>query len=117
MADDGERDRALAVLYLNLAKALKDNNYNATIIAKARLEKALKDKVDEERNPLYSHRKGRVVSYAEKVNESQEFYEDLMFDLSDNSKESIKTIKEFTAEEVINFNKRVVQKIKRNTKK
>jgi len=113
---DGERDRVLARLYLDLAEALKDNNYNATIIAKSRIEKALRSKEEEERHPLYSSRVGRVVSYPEKVNELDNAYEDLMFELSDNSKESIRTIKDFTAEEVIQFNKRILAKLKRKTK-
>jgi hypothetical protein len=50
------------------------------------------------------------------VIELNEMYEDLMFDLADNSNESIKNIKEFSTESILQFNKRVVAKIRRNAK-
>ncbi len=117
MGDDGTRDRALAALYLNLAEAFKDNNTNGVIIAKARLEKALRNKDNEDKHPLYSSVKDKVVSYPEKIAEMDELKEDLFFQLSDNSNESIKTIREFTVEEVIHFNKRILEKLKRKNKK
>ena len=48
--------------------------------------------------------------------ELSENKEDLFFFLADNSNESIKTIKEFSTEEVLRFNKRVVEKINRQNK-
>ena len=114
MEDDGSRDRVIATLYLQLADAYKDNNHNAIIILRARIEKEEDNKINEESHPLYSHRKGRVLSFSDKVGELNDMYDDLMFDLADNSNESMKEIKGFSAEEVMKFNKRVTAKIKRN---
>ena len=116
MEDDGVRDRVIAALYLQLADAYRDNNINGVIISKSRIEKEETHKANEEYNPLYSHKKGKVLSFSDKVLELNEMYDDLMFDLADNSNESIKEIKTFTAEEVMKFNKRVTAKIKRNAK-
>lgn len=116
MEDDGDRDRVIGNLYFNLATAFKDNSPNAIIILKARIEKEERHKINEERNPLYSHRKGKVLSFSDKVMELNELYDDLMFDLADNSNESIKDIKSFSTEEVIKFNKRVTIKLKRKEK-
>ncbi len=101
---------------MKLAEAYKDGDFNGVIINKSRIEKEETHKVNEESNPLYSHKKGKVLSFSDKVLELNEMYDDLMFDLADNSNESIKEIKTFTAEEVMKFNKRVTAKIQRNSK-
>lgn len=116
MEDAGERDRVIATLYMDLADAIKENNYNAVIILKAKIEKEERHKINEESHPLYSIKRGNVISYSEKVVELNEMYDDLLFELSDNSNESIITLKTFSAEEILKFNKRVVEKLKRNAK-
>ncbi len=117
MEDDGSRDTAIASLYFDLATAYRDNNPNGAIILRARIEKEERHKINEEKNPLYSHKQGRVLSFPDKVMELNEMMQDLFFDLADSSNESIKDIKRYSTEEIIQFNKRVTKKIKRNNKK
>ncbi len=117
MEDAGERDRVIGALYFDLATAFKDNNQNAIIILKSRIEREERHKINEERHPLYSHKKGKVVSFSDKVLELNESYDDLIFNLSDNSNETMKEIKTYTAEEVIKFEKRVGEKVKREAKR
>ena len=102
---------------MKLADALKDRAYNGIIIYKARIEKEEKHKVNEEKHPLYSHRKGKVLSFPDKINELNEMYQDLIFDLAENSNERIRDLKQFSAEEVIIFNRKVTEKLKRQSKK
>lgn len=116
MEDYGERDRALAQLYLELVNAYRDNDYNGIIIAKSRVEKAERHKANQESHPLYSHRKGKVLSFADKINEMNDMYDDLIFELSDNSNETMRELKQFSAEEIIKFNKKVIEKLKRKSK-
>lgn len=116
MEDDGGGGRVIASLYFDLATAYNENNYNGITILKSRIEKEERHKINEEKHPLYSHVKGKVLSFSDKVLELNEMYDDLMFELSDNSNESLKELKTFSAEEVIKFNKRVTAKIKRNAK-
>lgn len=103
-------------MYFDLATAYKDNNINGIIILKARVEREERHKINEESHPLYSDKKGRVLSFPDKVMELNELYDDLMFDLADNSNESMKDVKNFNTEEVIKFNTRVIAKIKRKTR-
>ena len=114
MGDDSDRGKVIATLYLALAKAYKDNT--DVINLKSRVEKEENHKINDEKHPLYSHKEDKILSFSKKVIELNEMYEDLMFDLADNSNESIKDIKEFSAEEVMKFNKRVVEKIRRKNK-
>ncbi len=117
MEDDGSRDRAIASLYFDLATAYRDNNPNGAIILRARIEKEERHKINEESNSLYSHKQGKVLSFPDKVMELNEMYDDLMFELADNSNESMRELKTFSAEEIIKFNRRITEKIKRNNKK
>ena len=114
MGDDSDRDRVIATLYLDLAKAYKDNADDIKL--KARIEREEHHKINDEKHPLYSHKEDKILSFSKKVLELNEMMEDLFFDLADNSNESIKDIKEFSAEEVMKFNKRVVEKIRRKNK-
>jgi len=84
--------------------------------AKAQLEKQYRFENQVKKHVLYSPIKGTIISYPEKVAEMTEQYEDMLFDLSDNSNESIKTIKDFTVEEMVQFNKRVYKKLLRQSK-
>jgi len=115
--DDGDRYRSIGKLYFDLAEAYKDNNVNAAIILRSKIEKEERHKINEETHPLYSHQKGKVLSYPDKVMELNELYDDLMFDLADASNESMMELKTYSAENIIKFNKRVVAKIKRNNPK
>ena len=117
MEDDGVGNRVDATLYLNLAKAYKDNNKDEIAKALAQIEKKEGSRINQEYSSLYSDKKGKVVSFADKVLELNEAYEDLMFELSDNSNESIRELKTFRAGEIIRFNKRVVEKVRRQNKK
>ena len=117
MEDDSGRDRVIGTLYFELATAIKENNVNAITILRSRIEKEERHKINEERHPLYSHKKGKVVSFSDKVLELNEAYDDLMFNLSDNSNESLKEVKTFSVEEVIKFEKRIAEKLKREAKR
>jgi hypothetical protein len=114
--DDGGRGRVIGTLYYDLAVAYKDNNTNAIIILRSRIEKEERHKVNQERHPLYSRNKGKVITFSDKVNELNDAMEDLYFNLSDNSNENLRELKTFTAEEIIKFERRIAEKIKRENK-
>jgi uncharacterized FlaG/YvyC family protein len=117
LADDDNRGRIIGLLYLDLAKSLKFNETNKIIKDKSRIEKQETHLINDERHPLYSHKQEKIITFSAKVMELTENKEDLFFYISDNSNESIRTIKEFSTEEVLRFNKRVIEKINRLNKK
>ncbi len=116
VGDDGERDKLIAMLYFDLATAYNENNYNGIIILKARIEKEEAHRVNEERHPLYSQRKGKILTFADKIVELNDMYDDLIFQLSDSSNESMREVKTYSTEEIIKFEKRVIEKIRRKNK-
>lgn len=65
------------------------------------------------KHPLFSKAKGRMVSIPERIREMDAEYEELMFVLSDSSNESIRTIKQFSVEEVTSFTRQLNLKYKR----
>jgi hypothetical protein len=116
LEDDGVGDRVDANLYLNLAEAYKDGDEKNITKWLAEIEKKEGHKINDENSLLYSQKKGKIISFADKVLELNEAYEDLMFDLADNSNESMRELKTYRAGEIIRFNKRVVEKVRRKNK-
>ncbi len=118
MGDDetGDRTKVLALLYLELAKAYNDGERKDVIKLKAKVEKDENHKINEDKYPLYSQKQGKLVSFSDKVVELNNMYDDLIFNLSDNSNESLRELKTFTTEEIIKFEKRIAEKVKRNSK-
>ena len=101
---------------MTIIKGYHDGDEMAVAKAKAQLEKQYRFENQVKKHVLYSSAKNKILSYPEKVAEMNEQYEDMLFDLSDNSNESIKTIKDFTVEEMVQFNKRVYKKLLRQSK-
>ena len=116
MADDGSRDRGVAALYLKLAESYNNNDTNGVIIYKSRIEKEERHKINEDTHSLYSHKQGKILSFSSKVLELNEMYQDLIYELSENSNERMRDLKDFTTEEIMYFNKRVTEKLRRKSK-
>ena len=114
--DDEDGQRVINHLYMTIIKGYHDGDELEVARAKAKLEKQYRFENMVRTHILYSPRRGTVISYPEKVAEMTEQYEDMLFDLSDNSNESIKTIREFTVEEMVQFNKRVYKKLLRQSR-
>lgn len=88
-----------------------------------RMDGKLSD-MDHERSMLYSQSKGDRVSYLEKVQEMDSEYRDLMFSLSRHNvmtksgelitvgTESIRTVKDMTFEEILEYSRRMNANLK-----
>jgi len=61
----------------------------------------------------YSEENNKVLLMQEWILKQYDDYDDLMFTLADSSSESILTVKKFTVAEVISFNKRLIEKARR----
>lgn len=101
---------------MKIIEGYRDKDDIAVAMAKAKLERHYRFENFVSKHPLYSSKRGTIVSYPQKIKELDENYEDMIFDLADNSNESIKTIRDFSVEEMVKFNSRVYKKLLRQSK-
>lgn len=102
---------------MKIIEGYRNGDDMAVAMAKAKLERQYRFENVVKNHVLYSHTKGDVVNYPEWVRQKNEEYEDMIFDLAENSNESIRTIRDFTVEEMVRFNKRVYEKLLRKSRK
>ena len=115
MGDDEDGNIRIA-LYLKIIKGYRDGDEATVRYAKAKLERQFRFENMVKNHILFSSAKNKIVTYAEKVREMNDSYEDMLFELSDNSNESIKTIRDFSVEEMVRFNTSVYKKLLRKSK-
>lgn len=88
------------------------DEFDKALECKAKIEKEEGEIIDD-RHPLWSKEKERMVSIPEKMMELEEEYDGLMFTLADSSNESIRTVKAFTVDEVVKFTRQLNLKYER----
>lgn len=94
------------------AESLLEDDYDHAIEYKAKIEKEENEYVDF-RHPLFSRDREKIVSIPDRLREMDTDYDELMFTLSDSSHESIRTVKQFTVEEVVKFTRQLNLKYER----
>ncbi len=101
---------------MRIIKGYRDDNEVEVAYAKAKLERQFRFENMAKNHILFSPSQNTVVSYAQKIREMEDSYENMLFELSDNSNESIKTIRDFSVEEMVRFNGNVYKKLLRKSK-
>ena len=101
---------------MKIIEGYRNNDEMEVAHAKAKLERQLRFENMVKDHILFSAKQNKILSYAEKVHEMNEAYEEMLFELADNSNESIKTIRMFSVEEMVRFNTHVYKKLLRKTK-